>query len=133
MMRAMTMALILSLTAGIASAKPHLRDVPEIDGTILAVGIADEIRKNCPDISARLLRAYSVVNGLKARARTLGYSDEEIDAYRKSDTEKARLKAKRAEYLRSAGVTPGQSASYCAVGRQEIEKGGQIGALLRMN
>ena len=133
-MRAMTtMALILSLTAGTASAKPHLRDVPEIDGTILAVGIADEIRKNCPDISARMLKAYSLVTGLKARARDLGYSDAEIDAYRKSDAEKARLKAARSAYLKQGGVTAGQPASYCALGRKEIEKGGQIGALLRMN
>ncbi|MEX0369481.1 MAG: DUF5333 domain-containing protein [Tateyamaria sp.] len=132
-MRAMTMALILSLTAGIASAKPHLRDVPEIDGTILAVGIADEIRKNCPDISARMFKAISLVNGLKGRARALGYSDAEIDAYRSSDAEKARLKAKRAAYLEQAGAALGQTDSYCAVGRAEIEKGGQIGALLRMN
>ncbi|WP_254684957.1 DUF5333 domain-containing protein [Tateyamaria omphalii] len=127
------MALILSLTAGIASAKPHLRDVPEIDGTILAVGIADEIRKNCPDISARMLRAMSVVNGLKGRARALGYTDAEIDAYRKSDAEKARLKAKGAAYLKQAGVSPGEPATYCALGQAEIERGGQIGALLRMN
>ena len=132
-MRAMTMALILSLTAGVLPAKPHLRDVPEIDGTILAVGIADEIRKNCPEISARMLQAFRLVNGLKARARDLGYSDAEIDAYRKSDTEKARLKGERQAYLSSRGVSAGQPASYCALGRAEIEKGGQIGALLRMN
>ena len=132
-MRAMTMALILSLTAGSVSAKPHLRDVPEIDGTILAVGIADEIRKNCPDISARMVRAYTLVTGLKSKARDLGNTAAEIDAYRKSDVEKARLKGKRKAYLDAAGVTPGQQASYCALGRAEIEKGGQIGALLRMN
>ncbi|KIC48495.1 DUF5333 domain-containing protein [Tateyamaria sp. ANG-S1] len=132
-MRAMTMALILSLTAGIASAKPHLRDVPEIDGTLLAVGIADEIRKNCPDISARMLRAYTLVTGLKDKARAMGYSDAEIDAYRKSDAEKNRLKGARKAYLDAAGVTPGQPAGYCALGRAEIERGGQIGALLRMN
>lgn len=132
-MRAMTMALILSLTAGAVSAKPHLRDVPEIDGTLLAVGIADEIRKNCPDISARMFKALTLVNSLKGRARDLGYTEDEIDAYRKSDTEKARLKAKRAAYLEDGGVTAGQPATYCALGREEIEKGGQIGALLRMN
>lgn len=132
-MRAMTMALILSLTAGAVSAKPHLRDVPQIDGTILAVGIADEIRKNCPDISARLFRAYSVINGLKSTARGLGYSDEEIDAYRKSDTEKARLKDERKAYLDAAGVLADAPETYCLLGRAEIEKGGQIGTLLRMN
>lgn len=132
-MRAMTMTLMFSLLAAPALAKPHLRDVPQIDGTILAVGIADEIRKNCPDISARVVQAYRVVSGLKATARGLGYSDAEIDAYRKSDTEKARLKDKRKAYLAQGGVNAGQPASYCQLGRTEIEKGGQIGALLRMN
>ncbi len=132
-MRAMTMALMISLVAGSASAKPHLRDVPEIDGTILAVGIADEIRKNCPDISARLLKAVTTINGLKSKARAMGYSDAEIDAYRKSDAEKARLKAERKSYLNAGGVLTGNPESYCALGRKEIEKGGQIGALLRMN
>ncbi|WP_299725155.1 DUF5333 domain-containing protein [uncultured Tateyamaria sp.] len=129
----MTMALILSLSAGAISAKPHLRDVPEVDGTLLAVGIADEIRKNCPAISARMVKALGVVRAVGARARALGYSDAEIDAYRKSDTEKARLRAQRDAYLAEAGATPGASDGYCRLGREEIEKGGQVGALLRMN
>lgn len=132
-MRAMTMAILLSLSAGAALAKPHLRDVPEIDGTILAVGIADEIRNNCPSISARMVRAAFLVNGLKGRARALGYSDAEIDAYRKSDAEKNRLKAKRAAYLDAAGVKSDAPETYCLLGKAEIEKDSQIGALLRMN
>jgi len=132
-MRAMTMALILSLSAGALSAKPPLRDVPEVDGTLLAVGIADEIRRNCPDISARIIKALGVVKSVGARARELGYTDEEITAYRKSEVEKARLEAERDAYLAKGGVTPGSSDAYCRLGRQEIEKGGRIGALLRMN
>jgi len=132
-MRAMTMALIISLTAGVVSAKPQLRDVPEIDGALLAMGIADEIRKNCPDISARMVKAFNAMTEVKARARNMGYTDEEIDAYRKSDTEKARLKAMRDAYLATGGVTEGASDAYCRLGRHEIEKGGRIGALLRMN
>lgn len=132
-MRAMTIALILSLSAGALSAKPHLRDVPEVDGTLLVVSIADEIRKNCEDISARIIKAYRVISGVKAKAEALGYTDDEIDAYRKSDTEKARLLAARDAYLESGGVTAGASDEYCRVGRAEIEKGSRIGALLRMN
>lgn len=132
-MRAMIMALIFSLSAGAISARPQLRDVPEIDGALLAMGIADEIRKNCPDISARLLRAMNAITEVKARARDMGYTDEEIDAYRKSDAEKARLEGLRDAYLATGGVTEGASDAYCRLGRQEIEKGGRIGALLRMN
>ncbi|MEP2889165.1 DUF5333 domain-containing protein [Tateyamaria sp.] len=132
-MRAMKMALILSLSAGALSAKPHLRDVAKVDRTLLAVGIADEIRKNCPSISARMLKALSVIRDVGAHARDLGYTEEEIDAYRKSDVEKDRLKAERREYLNAAGVVTDAPDTYCHLGRTEIEKGGQIGALLRMN
>ena len=132
-MRATTMASLLGMTAGAALAKPHLRDVPEIDGTILAVGIADEIRNNCPSISARMIKAAFIVNGLKGRARDLGYTEAEIDAYRKSDVEKSRLLAKRAAYLAAAGVKSDAPDTYCLLGQAEIEKGSQIGALLRMN
>jgi hypothetical protein len=132
-MRAMKMATILCMSAGAVLAKPHLRDVPEIDGTILAVGIADEIRNNCPDISARMIKAALLVNGLTGRARELGYSDVEIDAYRKSDAEKSRLKAKRAAYLAAAGVQSDAPDTYCLLGQAEIERQSQIGALLRMN
>ncbi|MBT6191594.1 MAG: hypothetical protein HOI22_15215, partial [Tateyamaria sp.] len=94
-MRAMTIALMFCITTAGASAKPHLRDVPEIDGTLLHIGIANSIRKNCPDISARILRATRVIFGVKKQAHDLGYTEEEIDAYRNSDVEKTRLKALR--------------------------------------
>ncbi|MEL7167394.1 MAG: DUF5333 domain-containing protein [Pseudomonadota bacterium] len=123
----------LALVASTSFAKPPLREVREIDGTILAVGIADEIRKNCPTISARMFRAITVVNGLKSRARDLGYTDAEIDAYRKSDVEKERLKTERLAYFAAAGVEAGAPETYCALGAAEIAKGGQVGALLRMN
>ncbi|MEL6451080.1 MAG: DUF5333 domain-containing protein [Pseudomonadota bacterium] len=107
--------------------------MPGIEDTLLAVGIADEIRKNCPSISARLVRAYNTLMGTVSLARSKGYSDAEIDAYRNSDAEKDRLRAVRDAYLTEAGVIAGAPESYCALGRVEIEKGGQIGALLRMN
>ncbi|MEO0766800.1 MAG: DUF5333 domain-containing protein [Pseudomonadota bacterium] len=132
-MRAMTMALIFCLSAGAISAKPHLRDVSKVDDTLLAIGIADEIRKNCPDISARMIKAVGMIRDVAAHARDLGYTSEEIDVYRKSDTEKARLKAERDAYLAAGGATVGKSDGYCRLGREEIEKGSLIGAVLRMN
>ncbi|MDB2578696.1 DUF5333 domain-containing protein [Tateyamaria sp.] len=132
-MRAMTMALMFCITTAGASANPHLRDVPEIDGTLLHIGIANSIRKNCPDISARILRATRVIFGVKKQARDLGYTEEEIDAYRNSDVEKTRLKALRAKYLADAGVEADQPQTFCDLGRAEIKKGGRIGTLLRMD
>ncbi len=121
----------LSMATG-AVAKPHMRDTPIADG-LLAVGLADEIRKSCPQISARMLKALGYINGLKNQAQALGYTDAEIDAYRKSDTEKARLKKRGNAYLAANGVVAGQPETYCALGRNEIEKSSQIGSLLRVN
>lgn len=132
-MRATLLVLILSLAATSLPAKPPLRDVAEIDNALLAVGLADEIRKNCPNISARLYRAYRFVNGLKNRAVALGYSEAEIRAYRTSEAEKARLRQEGAAWFAANGVAPGTPESYCAVGRAEIEKDSQIGTLLRVN
>lgn len=132
-MRAMTMAGMIALLASMSLAKPPLREVAEIDNTILVIGIADEIRKNCPDISARMFRAISMANGLQSRAKDLGYSDAEINAYRKSDSEKARLKSKRDKYLQAGGVKHATPDTYCELGRAEIARGSQIGALLRVN
>lgn len=116
-----------------AFGKPHLRDVAAIDDALLAVGLADEIRKTCPDISPRYFRALRFVNGLRDKARNMGYSDAEIDAYRKSPSEKARLRAEGKAYLAANGAMPGQADTYCALGRAEIEKSSPIGSLLRVN
>ena len=40
-----------------AQAKPPLREVAAIDDALFDLGIADRIRKNCPTISARMLKA----------------------------------------------------------------------------
>lgn len=126
----MSLTLATVMVASGAAAKPHLRDTV-IDDTLLAIGLADQIRKTCPSISARIFRALGVINGLKDQAREMGYSDAEIDAYRNSDAEKARLRAAGEARLAGEGVTPGDAASYCAFGRREIEKQTPIGVLLR--
>lgn len=128
-----TLLITFLLTAQTALAKPHLRDVEEIDGGLLAVGLANDIRKNCPSISARMIRAVAFVHGLQARAEELGYSRDEIDAYRKSDAEKARLRAAGDAWLRANGVDKTQPDTYCVAGRNEIAKQSQIGALLKVN
>ncbi|MEO0939640.1 MAG: DUF5333 domain-containing protein [Pseudomonadota bacterium] len=126
----MSLILASALVASSAAAKPHLRDTP-IDDAILSMGLADQIRKECPDISARMVKALRAAHGLKDQALALGYSEAEIDAYRKSATEKARLRAAGEARLAAEGVTPGDAQSYCAFGRREIEQQTPIGVLLR--
>ena len=134
-MRTLMIAMMgLSLTAATvtpAVAKPPLREVAAIDDALLDMGVADIIRKNCPDISARMLRAVKMAWDLKGKAGDLGYSDAEIDAYIDSDAEKARMKARGAAFFKAKGVDTSDPQSYCALGREEIQKSSRIGSLLK--
>lgn len=121
----------LALLAGPVAAKPPLREVAQIDDALLEIGIADAIRKNCPSIDARLLRATRMLWNIKGQANDLGYSDAEIDAYRKSDAEKDRLKARGAAFFKARGVDTSDPQSYCRLGKAEIQKQSRIGSLLR--
>ncbi len=114
-----------------ASGLPPLREVPRIDDGLLAVGIADEIRKRCDGIDARMFRALRTLSDLKSEARAMGYSDDQIEAYVTSKAEKARMKARGAAYLAAHGASLQDTESLCALGRDEIAKGSQIGALLK--
>ncbi len=113
------------------AAKPALRDVAAIDDALLDLGIADRIRKQCPSISARMLKALSYVRDVQKKARSLGYSDQEIEAYTDSDEEKARMRARGAAFFEAKGVDTSDPQSYCALGKAEIQKGSRIGSLLR--
>jgi hypothetical protein len=75
----LTSLLCVSLAAPVL-AKPPLRDVAEIDDALMVLAIADELRKSCDGISARMIRALNRIEGLKGRARDLGYSSEEVKA-----------------------------------------------------
>lgn len=131
-MRSVVISLVCaSLLATPVMAKPPLRDVAAIDDALLDVGIADAIRKNCSAIDARVLKATAFLWRLKNKANDLGYSDAEIDAYRKSDAEKDRLRARGMAFFKAQGVDTSDPQSYCAVGMAEIQKQSRIGSLLR--
>ena len=120
-----------ALIATSVAAKPPLREVPQIDDALLDLGIADIIRKECPDISARMLKAVGYLRGLHKQAKALGYTDDEIDAYTDSDAEKDRMRARGAAYFKTKGVDTSDPQSYCRLGKEEIAKGSRIGSLLR--
>ena len=131
-MRLVTAVLIAVLSVGgVASAKPPLREVAEIDDALMHVAIADAIRKSCDSINARLIRAYSELNRLKSVARDLGYSAEEVEAYVTSKAEKARMKDKAEQFLQANGVRPDDIPALCRFGQEQMEAQTLIGQLLR--
>jgi len=132
-----TLTIITALSLGIValagnlSAQTALKDVAEVRDGIIVVGMAYEISEQCDSISARLFRGVLYLNSLKNRARDLGYSDEEIDAYVNDSDEKRRLEIIAREQLASLGVVQGETSTYCAVGREQIAAQTPVGQLLR--
>ncbi|MEW9919164.1 DUF5333 domain-containing protein [Marimonas sp. MJW-29] len=117
--------------ASTAEAKPPLREVSAIDDALFDLGVADRIRKQCPSIDARMLRALRYISDLERQAKAMGYTDEEISAYIDSDAEKDRMKARGAAFFAQRGVDTSDPQSYCALGLEEIQKSSRIGSLLR--
>ncbi|KUF09081.1 DUF5333 domain-containing protein [Pseudoponticoccus marisrubri] len=124
------LALLIALAAP-AAAKPPLSQVRAIDDALMAIAIADEIRKTCDGINARMIRAMSRINSLRAEAKALGYTNDEIDAYTSSKAEKKRMRSKAEAYLASQGVDARDEAALCRFGRDEIARNTAIGSLLR--
>ncbi|MDQ2095373.1 DUF5333 domain-containing protein [Rhodobacteraceae bacterium 10Alg 79] len=126
------LSLSLALATGtVAEAKTPLRDVPAIDNQMLNVALALEISEKCAEIDARRVKGLNYLWSLKRKANSLGYSDDEIDTYRKSDVEKARIRAKGEAYVKSKGLNPKSAADLCKLGKSEIASKSVIGSLLR--
>ncbi|MCF3593842.1 DUF5333 domain-containing protein [Rhodobacteraceae bacterium LMO-12] len=136
MIKTLTLGLTLGLSlsaagATMASAKVPLRDVKAVDDNMLLVALALEISEKCGEIDARKLKGLNFLWSLKKQANALGYSDDEINAYRKSEAEKARIRARGENYVKSKGFNPKDSGDLCKLGHAEIARGSQIGALLK--
>lgn len=128
MIRSLALAALLPGAAA-AQATP-LGEVPEIAEGLIATAIAYEIGRVCGPVDARRLQGIAFLLSLQARARSLGYSQEEIDAFVDDDAEKDRLEGVARGRLAALGAVEGDEGSHCAVGRAEIAKGSQVGRLL---
>lgn len=121
------------VTAGAtgAAAKLPLREVKAIDDPMFAVALAIEISDKCDEIDARTLKGLSYLWSLKRKASALGYGDAEINTYRKSPAEKARMRARGEAYMKSKGLNPESAADLCTLGHAEIARGSLTGSLLK--
>lgn len=125
-------ALALAATAAPATARTALKDDPTIENGLVMVAVGKMLRDSCKDISPRYVQAYTFAKSLETRARKLGYSRDEIDAYLKSKADKERVKGKARAWLAARGARPGDTASLCAAGRAEIATGA-LGRFMQVN
>lgn len=124
-------ATLMVAVPALASAKPPLREVPQIDNELYYIAIAHEIDEYCENISGRRMKAIAFLWQLRSEANSLGYSDDEIRAYVESDAEKDRMRAKGENYLFANGVTYEKPETFCVLGHAEIDKNSAIGVYLR--
>ena len=130
MRKAVALLTALAL-AGPVSAKEPLHKNPTVVNGFYAIGLADEVRKNCDDISPRWLRAYNFLLALEKYALDNGYSDADIEELVENDAEKEALEARIRADLKVRGASPQTPEGYCTVGREEIAKKSAAGRLLR--
>ncbi len=132
-MKTIFSALILGLMATSAVALTPLPEEKHINDQLLAASVGDKIRKNCPNISARMFVVWQKANDLEDYARDKGYSEDEVKAFLKDKDERKRMKRLRNAYLEKNGVSEDNPDSYCALGEKEIKAKSLIGELLRAN
>lgn len=123
--------LIFTLGAGPVFALTPLHQEPTVVNNFYSIGLADEVRKNCDDIDARIFRAYRYIKSIESYARKAGYSDAEIDEFVDNKAEKEKLRTRIRADLAKRGATSKTPEGYCTVGREEIAKGSAAGRLLR--
>lgn len=116
-------------TAGIARA--DLAAEKDINAGLLTVAIADKIRRDCSEVSAKFWAARSYANQLKGMALKRGYTEAQIDAYINSDAEQDKMRARRNAYIKSKGASNKDAASLCRLGRDEIKNRSHVGSFLK--
>ncbi|MEM9249642.1 MAG: DUF5333 domain-containing protein [Pseudomonadota bacterium] len=136
MLKSLTAALCLTTLfalafSSVADARPHLRDNTYINDQLFAAAVGDQIRRNCPTISARMVLVWRKARALERHALTEGYTENEIEAYLESKPDIRAMEARRDSYLSEHGVRRGDADSYCTLGNAEIAAKSLIGELLR--
>lgn len=130
MRRGLLAAAIAAAMSG-APAAAGLADEPRVTEPLVIVGMADQLRKTCGSVDARMVRAYTYLRGIARVALDLGYDRATIEAYIEDRGQKARLRAVAAERLAARGVRAGDEAAHCRLAREEIAADTAVGRLLR--
>jgi hypothetical protein len=114
-----------------SAALPPLQQNKTVLTGFYAIGLADEVRKNCDRVSPRWLRAYNYLQSLEKYARDAGYSEAQIEELVDNKSAKEKLRVQIRADLAERGASPQNPEGYCTVALEEIAKGSVAGKLLR--
>jgi len=130
MKRPLLAALALALFSVPAVAREPLNRNDYINDRLVQARVADLLRRGCPSIDARLIRAFAEARALKRYALEQGYSEAEIEAFLDNREERRRIYAEADRYMVGNGVVNGQPETFCRLGRDEIARQTIAGSLL---
>jgi hypothetical protein len=127
------LAVVVALASPVTAQeeRPYLGDNKPLNDALFAILVADEIRNRCDSISGRVLKGVGMLWNLVNDAKDLGYTDDEIKAYRNSDEAKAVLRARGEALMAEKNVSYDDPETFCRWGRDEIADQSLIGSLLR--
>ena len=119
------------LSPVLAQDRPGLQGEADIENSLRIVATVEVLRDNCDALDLRKIKAVMYVRGIQSRARKLGYSDAEIEAYVDDDAQRGRLEGIAMAYLQSKDAVPGDAGSFCAVAKGEMAAKSTVGGLLK--
>jgi hypothetical protein len=136
MMRHLVLAVLAAvglalLVSGTAHARQPLHEVRQLYEPLLAAAVGEAIVRTCPDIQPRMLTVMAKGKALERQALALGYTEDELRAFRTSKAERKRLEARRDAWLAARGIVRGDRDAHCRLGTDEIAARSLLGSLLR--
>jgi len=110
-----------------------LRGTPEVYNGLFTAAIIKHIADSCEDSidPPGMLARVSYFLGLYNKARALGPSRRQIEAFVEDEAEQERMRELVYTYLRAADVDPMNEQAVCAYASNEIAQGTALGSRLR--
>ena len=115
-----------------AQVNDTLRNTPEIYNGLFTAALIKHVVDTCPAVSppGRLTRVSHFLS-LYNRARSLGFSRAQIEAFVEDKQEQARMRGIVESHLQREGVEPDSETSVCAYARAQIAERSALGRQLR--
>ena len=115
-----------------AEVNAALRGNPDVYNGLFTAGLIKFIVDTCPDLEGpnRLARV-SFFLGLYNKARAMGFSRAQIEAFVEDKSEQDRLLGLVKAHLEKQGVAPEEASSVCTYARAQMAEGTVLGSRLR--
>jgi len=109
-----------------------LRGNADVYNGLFTAALIKHIVDSCPDLQGpNRLQRVTFFMGLYNRARGMGFTRDQIEAFVDDETEQERLKGVVDGFLTQAGVDPSNTQAVCTYARAEMADRSALGRRLR--